>query len=70
MKAMKKVSIIENPATIRLGREPVVIIPLRMWQQIQDVLEDREALASKKFLRKIAKGRKDATAGKLIRPLR
>jgi len=31
-------------------------------------LEDREALASKKFLRRVRQGRKAAAGGKLIRP--
>ena len=65
---MNKVAIVEQSVTLRVGKEPVVIVPLKLWQEIQDRLEDREALASKKFLRHIRQGRKAAAAGKLIRP--
>ena len=70
MSVMNKISIVEKSATIRVDKEPVVIVPLRLWQQLQDYLEDQEALASKKFLRKIGKGRKDAARGKLVYPFR
>lgn len=67
---MTKIAIVEKSATIRADKEPVVIVPLRLWKQFEDFLEDQEALASKKFLRKIAKGRKDAARGKLLFPFR
>ena len=50
---MTKIAIIEKSATIRVDKEPVVIVPLRLWKQFEDYLEDQEALASEKFLRKI-----------------
>lgn len=65
---MNKVAIIEQSTTLRVGKEPVVIVPLKLWQEIQDRLEDREALTSKKFLRRIRQGRKAAASGKLIHP--
>ena len=67
---MNKISILGKSATIRVDKEPVVIVPLRLWHQVEDILEDREALSSKKFLRKVAKGRKDAASGKLVQPFR
>jgi PHD/YefM family antitoxin component YafN of YafNO toxin-antitoxin module len=67
---MNRISIVEKSATIRVDKEPVVIVPLRLWRQIEDLLEDQEALASPKFLRKIARGRKDAASGKLVYPFR
>ena len=67
---MNRISIVEKSATIRVGKEPVVIVPLRLWKQFEDYLEDQEALASKKFLRKIRKGRRDAARGKLVYPFR
>ncbi|MBI2818545.1 MAG: hypothetical protein HYX73_01070 [Acidobacteria bacterium] len=54
---MYKVALVEQSMTLRVGREPVVIVPLKLWQELQDRLEDREALASKKFLRRIRQGR-------------
>ncbi len=67
---MTKVAILHKTNTIRIGKEPVVLVPLKLWRQLEDYLEDQEALASKRFVRKIAKGRKDAAAGKLIYPFR
>ena len=67
---MNRISIVEKSATLRVDKEPVVIVPLRLWRQIEDYLEDQEALASKKFLRKVAKGRKNAASGKLVYPFR
>ena len=68
--AMTKVAILDKTNTIRIGKEPVVLVPLKLWRQVEDYLEDQEALASKRFVRKIAKGREDAAAGKLIYPFR
>jgi len=70
IEAMNKIAIVDKSATLRVDKEPVVIVPLRLWQQIEDFLEDQEALASKRFLRKIRKGRKDAASGKLVYPFR
>ena len=67
---MNRVTIVEKSAAIRIGKEPVVVVPLKLWRQIEDYLEDQEALASPKFLRRIRKGRKDAASGKLIHPFR
>ena len=67
---MNKVSIIEKSATIRVGKEPMVLVPLKLWRKMESYLEDQEALASPKFLRRIRKGRKDAACGKLIHPFR
>ena len=67
---MNRISIVEKSATIRVDKEPVVIVSLRLWKQFEDYLEDQEALASKKFLRRIGKARKDAASGKLVYPFR
>ena len=49
------VEIVGKTKTIKVGEKPVVIIPLEMWHEFEDYLEDREALASKSFLRRIAR---------------
>jgi PHD/YefM family antitoxin component YafN of YafNO toxin-antitoxin module len=67
---MPKLEILDKAQTIRIGKEPVVLVPLRLWHQVEDLLEDQEALSSKRFLRKIAKSRKDAAARKLLYPFR
>jgi len=55
---------------IRIGSEPVVVVPLSLWRKIEDLLEDHEALKSKRYLRGIAKARQDIAAGKIIYPFR
>ncbi len=67
---MGRVTILKQTATIRIGKEPVVLVPLKLWRQMEDYLEDREALASKRFVRRIAKSRREAAAGRLIYPFR
>ncbi len=67
---MNRVTIVEKSTTLHIGKEPVVVVPLKLWRQFEDYLEDQEALASPKFLRKVRKGRKDAASGKLIHPFR
>lgn len=65
-----KISLIEKSVTIRIGKEPVVLVPLKVWRKFEDYLEDQEALASQKFLRRIRKSRRDAARGKLVYPFR
>jgi PHD/YefM family antitoxin component YafN of YafNO toxin-antitoxin module len=56
--------------TIKIGREPLVLVPLSLWRKVEDVLEDQEALASKRYLRRIRQARKDIAAGKAVHPFR
>ena len=65
-----KVLLVDRSKTIRVGKEPMVLLPLKLWQQIEDYLEDQEALASKNFLRRIRQARKDVAKGKVIYPFR
>lgn len=65
-----KLYLLDESKTIRVGKEPMVLIPLKMWQKMEDFLEDQEALASKNFLRRIRKARTDAARGKLVFPFR
>lgn len=46
----------------------MVIVPLSVWRRAEELLEDEAALASGRYRRSIQKARRDATAGKLIRP--
>lgn len=69
---MNKISIIEKFKTIQIGKEPMVLLPLELWQKfgnyLDNYLEDQEALSSKKFLRRIKQARKDIKVKKLIHP--
>ena len=61
---------LEKSQTLRIGNEPMVLVPLKLWRKMEDYLEDREALASKKFLRRIRTARKDVAGGKVVFPFR
>lgn len=50
----------------KIGREPVVVLPLKEWERIEDALEDLEALSSPKYLRRIAHARAQASQGKVV----
>lgn len=62
------VEIIEKTKTIKVGKKPVVIVPLELWSEFEDYLEDREALASRGFLGRIARARGDIKTKRLLRP--
>ena len=67
---MNEVSIIDKSKVIKIGKEPVVLVPLSLWRKIEDSLENRDALSSQKFLRRIRQARKQAASGKLLYPFR
>lgn len=41
----------------KIGKEPVVIIPLKQWEDLEDRLEDFEMQSSSSFQKKIVKAR-------------
>ena len=49
-------------------REPVVLVPLSVWRKAEDLLEDQEALVSKRYLRRTERARAEIRSGKLVRP--
>jgi len=59
-----------KPLTLKIGREPLVLVPLSLWRKVEDFLEDQEALASVRYARRIRKARRDIAAGKAIYPFR
>lgn len=65
---MNKVSIIEKSKIIKIDKNPVVLVPLKIWKKMEDYIENQEALSSKKYLQKIKQARKDILRGKLIYP--
>ena len=67
---MNKISIIEKSKIIKIDKDPVVLVPLKIWKKMDDYIENQEALSSKKYLQKIKQARKDILKGKLIYPFR
>lgn len=41
------------------GKKPLVVLPLEIWERIQDQLEENDMANSKTYLKKIARARKE-----------
>ncbi|MEK7635731.1 MAG: hypothetical protein AAB405_01415 [Patescibacteria group bacterium] len=65
---MSKISIIDKIKKVEIDKEPMILLPLNLWQKFEDYLEDQEALSSKRFIRRIEKSREDISLKKLIYP--
>ena len=62
------VTFLKGSQTIKMGKEPLVLVPLSLWRKAEDFLEDQEALASNGYQRRIRRARTDAAAGKTLHP--
>jgi len=67
---MGNVTVLPKSQTIRVGKEPLVLVPLSLWRRLEDLLEDQEALASGRYLRRVQRARGDIAAGKAVYPFR
>jgi PHD/YefM family antitoxin component YafN of YafNO toxin-antitoxin module len=65
---MRVIDILGKSRTIKVGKEPVVLVPLSLWRKAEDFLEDQEALASKPYLRRVRNARADVAAGRVLLP--
>ena len=65
---MRAVSYFEKSQTIRVGKEPLVLVPLSLWRKAEEFFEDQEALASARYRRRIRKARADIAGGKVVFP--
>ena len=65
-----KVFVIEKSKSVRIGKQAMVLVPLKLWRKMEDYLEDQEALASPNFLRRIRKARANVAGGKIVYPFR
>lgn len=43
----------------KIGKNPVVVLPLKIWREIEDRLEDFEMMNSDVFRKRIMKARKE-----------
>jgi len=67
---MGNVTVLAKSQTIKIGKEPLVLVPLSLWRKVEDLLEDQEALASSRYVRRIREARRDVAAGKAVYPFR
>jgi phage major head subunit gpT-like protein len=65
--AMVQLTVLAGSRQIKV-REPVVLVPLSLWRKAEDLLEDQEALGSKRYLRRIERARQQIHSGKVVRP--
>ena len=65
---MNKIFTIDKVKKVKIDKEPMVLLPLKLWQKFEDYLEDQEALSSERFIRRIQKSRKEIVSKKLIYP--
>ncbi len=59
---MSPTQLIEKLKTVqpeKIGKNPVVVLPLKVWREIEDRLEDLEMANSKAFQKRIMKARKE-----------
>ncbi|MEK7192367.1 MAG: hypothetical protein AAB646_02545 [Patescibacteria group bacterium] len=54
---MTTAKLLEQSKVQKIGKKPVVVLPLSIWKEIEDRLEDVQANESKSFKKKIAKAR-------------
>jgi len=57
--------IVENNL-IKISKEPFVILPLKKWKEMEELLEDLEIFRSKNLAKEIEKARKEIKKGKII----
>ncbi len=62
----KTISTTEKFPIIKINKEPMILLPLNLWQKFEDYLENQEALSSKKFIRHIEKARQEIKEKKLF----
>lgn len=48
------------------GKEPMIVLPLLVWEEIQEHLEDLEILASKNLAKDVEKSRQEIKKGKTV----
>jgi hypothetical protein len=65
---MSAAGLLDRSQTIKIGKEPLVLVPLFLWRKAEEFLEDQEAMASARYLRRIRKSRSDAARGKIVYP--
>lgn len=50
-------SLLEKAKHETIGDQPIVILPLRFWREVEEKLEDLQMVESKDLKKKIAKAR-------------
>ena len=51
----------------KIGKVPVVILPLAQWKEVEAIIEDYEMMRSHEYRKSIAEARKQIKQGKIHR---
>lgn len=65
IKIMNAIAILEKSQKAKIGKEPVVLVSLKAWQDIESALEDYSMSRSQSYRKAIAGSRKQIKSGKL-----
>jgi PHD/YefM family antitoxin component YafN of YafNO toxin-antitoxin module len=60
----KKISKLSKKVTVK--KEPSVLLPLSLWEELQERLEDLEAVSSANYRRKIDRAKTEIKEGKIV----
>ncbi len=66
MTTLALVKKLQSYSPITLDKTPMVVLPLDVWEDFQDRLEDIEMLSAKKLPRSIQLSRQQIKAGKIV----
>ena len=66
MTTLTLVKHLQKYSPVTINKTPMVILPLDVWEDFQDRLEDIEMLSAKKLPQSIKKSRQQIKAGKFV----
>lgn len=67
---MANINTLNTLKTIKIGKEPMVIFPLKKWKKIEEELENLEMYYSERLSKEIAKRRQEKETVSLERLLK
>lgn len=59
-------SVVLHYQKTKIGKEPVVVVPVEQWKKIEDALEDLTMYLSKKLQRNIRRARSEVRKGQVL----
>ena len=63
---MEQITLLADSQEIKF-REPLVLVPLSLWRKAEELLEDQEALASKRYLLRVERAREDIRSNTMLK---
>ncbi|MFA5995631.1 MAG: hypothetical protein WCW27_06820 [Patescibacteria group bacterium] len=63
---MTTAAILNQMQSLKLKEQPMVMIPIKLWEEIESQLEDFAMLRAKRFKTDIAKARQQVKTGEMV----